>query len=91
MMDLDTDIGMIFASVSVPISSWWCGSRAIKREKIKKQQAENTRQDSREMMLVEIEVKWNDLQEAYQQVLLSETSIESSTEYLRLNTIIIRR
>ena len=59
--------------------------KAIKREKIKKQQAENTRQDSREMMLVEIEVKWNDLQEAYQQVLLSEKSIESSTENLRLN------
>ena len=37
------------------------------------------------MMLVEIEVKWNDLQEAYQQVLLSEKSIESSTENLRLN------
>ena len=54
-------------------------------QKIKKQQAENTRQDSREMMLVEIEVKWNDLQEAYQQVLLSEKSIESSTENLRLN------
>jgi len=36
-------------------------------------------------MLVEIEVKWNDLQEAYQQVLLSEKSIESSTENLRLN------
>ena len=65
--------------------TWWGGSHAIKREKIKKQQAENTRQDSREMMLVEIEVKWNDLQEAYQQVLLSEKSIESSTENLRLN------
>lgn len=85
LMEKDTDFGMIFASVSVPISSWWGGSHAIKREKIKKQQAENTRQDSREMMLVEIEVKWNDLQEAYQQVLLSEKSIESSTENLRLN------
>ena len=85
LMEKDTGFGMIFASVSVPISSWWGGSHAIKREKIKKQQAENTRQDSREMMLVEIEVKWNDLQEAYQQVLLSEKSIESSTENLRLN------
>lgn len=39
LMEKDTDFGMIFASVSVPISSWWGGSHAIKREKIKKQQS----------------------------------------------------
>ena len=87
-VEKDTDFGMIFASVSVPISSWWGGSHAIKREKIKKQQAENTRQDSREMMLVEIEVKWNDLQEAYQQVLLSENLLPKIFVSI---TIIIRR
>lgn len=85
LMEKDTDFGVVFASVSVPISSWWGGSHAIKREKIKKMQTENTRQDSREMMLVEIEAKWNELQEAYQQVLLSQKSIESATENLRLN------
>lgn len=85
LMEKDTDFGVVFASVSVPISSWWGGSHAIKREKIKKMQSENTRQDSREMMLVEIEAKWNELQEAYQQVLLSQKSIESATENLRLN------
>lgn len=85
LTEKDTDFGVIFATVSVPITSWWGGSHAIKREKIKKQQAENTREESREMMLVEIEAKWNELQEAYQQVLLSEKSIESSTENLRLN------
>ena len=85
LTEKDTDFGVIFATVSVPITSWWGGSHAIKREKIKKQQAENTREESREMMLVEIEAKWNELQEAYQQVLLSEKSIESSTENLRFN------
>ena len=85
LLEKDTDFGVVFASVSVPITSWWGGSHAIKREKIKKMQTENTRQDSREMMLVEIEAKWNDLQEAYQQVLLAQKSIESATENLRLN------
>lgn len=85
LLEEDTDFGVVFASVSVPITSWWGGSHAIKREKIKKMQTENTRQDSREMMLVEIEAKWNDLQEAYQQVLLAQKSIESATENLRLN------
>lgn len=85
LTEQDTDFGMIFASVSIPISSWWGGSHAIKRERIKKMQTENTRQDSREMMRVEIEAKWNALQEAYQQVMLTQKSIESATENLRLN------
>ena len=84
-LEKDTDFGVVFASVSIPISSWWGGSHAIKRERIKKMQTENTRQDSREMMRVEIEAKWNALQEAYQQVMLTQKSIESATENLRLN------
>lgn len=83
--DKDTDFGMVFASVSLPISAWWGGSHALKRERLKQQQAENDREDARGMMLVEIESKWNDLQEAYSQILLSERSIASATENLRLN------
>lgn len=81
----DTDFGMVYASVSLPISAWWGGSHALKRERLKQQQAENDREDARSMMLVEIESKWNDLQEAYSQIALSERSIASATENLRLN------
>ncbi len=81
----DTDFGMVFASVSLPISAWWGGSHALKRERLKQQQAENDREDAHGMMIVEIESKWNDLLEAYSRILLSERSIASATENLRLN------
>lgn len=81
----DTDFGMVFASVSVPISGWWGGSHDMKRERLRQQQAENDREDARAMMLVEIESKWNDLQEAYSQIEVAARSIASAEENLRLN------
>ena len=81
----DNHFGVVFASVSVPISAWWGGSHAIKRDKLKVQQAEIERQQNLEMMEVEICQCWNELQEAYKQILLTQKSIDSSTENLRLN------
>lgn len=81
----DNQFGVVFASVSLPISAWWGGSHAIKRDKLKVRQAEIERQQNREMMEVEIHQCWNELQEAYKQILLAQKSIDSSTENLRLN------
>ena len=81
----DTDFGMIYASVSVPITGWWGGSQDMKRERLRQQQAENDREDARAMMLVEIESKWNEMQEAYSQIEVAERSIASAEENLRLN------
>lgn len=86
----DTDFGMVFASVSVPISAWWGGSHALRRERLKQQQAENDRDDARGMMLVEIESKWSELQEAYSRILIAEKSILSAAENLRLNEAYFR-
>lgn len=84
-LDNNTDFGVVFATVSIPISSWWGGSHAIKRENLKKQQAENNSFNAKEMMSVEIQAKWNELEEAYKQVLLSEKSISSANENLRVS------
>lgn len=81
----DNHFGVVFASVSIPISAWWGGLHSIKREKLKVRQAEIERQQNREMMEVEICQCWNELQEAYKQILLTQKSIDSSTENLRLN------
>ena len=85
LLDQNTDGGVVFAKVSIPISGWWGGSHSIKRERLKEQKAINTRQESRELMAVEIEAKWSALQEAYSQILLMKKSVESSAENLRLN------
>lgn len=85
LLDQNTDGGVVFAKVSIPISGWWGGSYSIKRERLKEQKAINTRQESRELMTVEIEAKWSALQEAYSQILLMKKSVESAAENLRVN------
>ncbi len=75
--------GVVFASVSVPISGWWGGSHALKKARLKEMQAENDREEAREMLSVEIEKTWCDLQEAYSQILLMQRTVTSATENLR--------
>ncbi|HBJ76715.1 MAG TPA: hypothetical protein DDY68_02465, partial [Porphyromonadaceae bacterium] len=77
--------GILMAGVSIPISDWWGGSYALKREMLKVREAENTQKDSKELMVVEIESKWSNLSEAYSQILLAKKSIASAKENLRLN------
>ena len=85
MTERDVDDGMVFAQVSVPISAWWGGAHALRQARIREEQAENDRQQAREMLAVEIEKAWSDLQEAYAQILLARRSVDSSTENLREN------
>lgn len=85
ILDKDNDAGMIFAKVSIPISGWWGGCHSIKQARLHERKARNNREDSRNMMIVEIEAKWSSLTEAYEQVILASKSVESSSENLRLN------
>ena len=83
--DKDVDDGMVFAQVSIPISDWWGGAHALKKARIDEMQAENDRQEAREMLAVEIERTWSEVQEAHAQILLMQRSVASSTENLRQN------
>lgn len=83
--DKDVDDGMVFAQVSVPISAWWGGAHALKKARIREEQAENDRLQAREMLAVEIEKSWCDVQEAYAQIQLVRRSVTSATENLREN------
>ena len=83
--DKDVDDGLIFAQVSVPISDWWGGAHALKKARIREQQAENDRLQAREMLAVEIERTWSEVQESYAQILLTRRSVTSAAENLRQN------
>ena len=85
MTDKNVDDGMVFAQVSVPISEWWGGSHALKKARLREQQAENDRLQARELLAVEIEKTWNEVQEAYAQIMISRRSVSSATENLREN------
>jgi outer membrane protein TolC len=77
--------GVLFATVRIPVSDWWGGTYAVKRAKLKTLQAENERQNTMELMVVETQQTYNELVESYEQIVLAKKSISSATENLRLN------
>ena len=85
LLNQDHSFGMIFASVTVPISNWWGGTHAIKKQKIQVKNAELTRQNTREMLLIQMQKCWNELEESYKQMNISKESIGVANENFRLN------
>lgn len=77
--------GVVFVSVSIPLSGWWGGSHAIKQQKIKEQVAYNDKLDMEEQLLLQMQKVKNELDNAYKQILLAKEAIGQSTENLRLN------
>lgn len=85
LMDNDRTFGMVFATVSVPISDWWGGSHAIKRRKMQQQKAEAQFTDNSQLLKIRMQKAWNDVQESYRQLGIARRSIEQAEENLRLN------
>lgn len=86
ILDTDHSFGMIFATVSVPLTDWWGGSHAIRKQKLQLKAAEYTRQDTNEKLLLQMQKLWNELEEAYKQVKISEESVKTAEENVRLST-----
>lgn len=85
LLDNDRTFGMVFATVSVPISDWWGGSHAIRRKKIEQQKAEEQLANNSELLKIRMQNTWNNVEEAYQQLQIANRSIEQAEENLRLN------
>lgn len=73
------------AVVSIPISDWWGGTHAIKRQKIQVRMAENEKRNAEELLLIQMQQLWNELEESYAQMQLAEKTIASALENVRLN------
>ncbi|MEZ5042447.1 MAG: TolC family protein [Saprospiraceae bacterium] len=70
--------GLAYVSVSIPISDWWGGSYAIKENKIKQQIAENTFEDTKGLLNLQMEKAWTDVNEAWKQIaIMKETAIQA--------------
>lgn len=75
-----------FATVTVPLTGWWGGSHAIKKEKLQVKNTENQLADQGVLQVIRMKNAWNGVNEAYEQMKIARLSIEQSTENLRLNT-----
>jgi outer membrane protein TolC len=85
LMEKDHSFGMIFATVSVPISDWWGGSHAIKRRKLEHQKAVEQLEDNAQLLQIRMQNAWNGVEESYLQLQLAQRCIEQTEENLRLN------
>ncbi len=85
IMDHSHPFGMVFATVSVPLTDWWGGSHAIQKSKLDVRNAENLLEDNSQLLIIRMQKAWNDLEDAYKQIMIARTSIEQSEENLRLN------
>ena len=85
LLDNNHAFGMIFATVSVPVSDWWSGSHALKRRKLEQQKAEEQLADNTELLRIRMRNAYHDVVEAQQQIGLARRSIEQAQENLRLH------
>lgn len=74
-----------FASIQLPISSWWSKKTDIKELEIQKQIAIETLQESKELLGLRAAKSWTDLNEYYQEIQIMEERVQQATENLKIN------
>lgn len=77
--------GMVFGTANIPLTAWWGGSHAIRRQKLALQQSQNQLAEAREMLAIDIESSWSSLMEAYKQIEIAQASVDEATENLRMS------
>jgi len=85
LLDKNHSFGMVFATVSIPISEWWTNNHAINRSKIESLKAREQLNNNTELLIIRMQNAWNGVEEAYSQMQLAQQSIEQATENLRVN------
>ncbi len=84
-LDVDRSFGVIFASISIPLSGWWGGSHAMKKQKLQVKMAENELMDKSQLLKIQMQKCWNDLEDAHKQLEIASLSVEQASENFRLN------
>lgn len=81
----DRTMGMIFGTISIPISGWWEASYTLQERGIKETIAQNNLTENSEFLLLQMQKAWQDFTDAYKQVRLSEEAMLQAEENLKVN------
>ncbi|MBR6454183.1 MAG: TolC family protein [Fibrobacter sp.] len=84
LLDDDAVNGVIFASVTVPISDWWSNSYSTAKFDLKAQKAAIDEVENKNLIKVDIEAKWNSLNESFRQIEISRDAVAQAEENLRM-------
>jgi outer membrane protein TolC len=83
LTDIDNQSGVIFGTLSLPLSDWWGGAHTIKKMKLQEQINRNEYQNTLELMYLQTEQAWNELNESYLQIGIAESAITAAQENLK--------
>lgn len=81
----DRSFGMVYTSVSVPISAWWGGSHELKKRKQAEKIAANNLMDNSQKLILQMEREWRNLDDAYTQYLLCKDAKAQAEENMKVN------
>lgn len=84
-MDKNRGSGMLFAGVNVPISGWWGGSHAIKKQKLAYEDAKEQLEDSSEKLIIRMNNAWSAVETSHKKLMIAHEAIAQADENLRLN------
>ena len=84
VMEKQNFYGVLFATVSVPISDWWGGMHKHKEHKIKVDIAKNNLDEKSELLMLQMDKTYKDLNESYKQVSIAELGSEQAKEHLKV-------
>jgi len=73
--------GLAFATLSIPISDWWGGSKKLQEQDIKIKIAQNNLEDKSELLQLQMTKAYNDLIIRYKQIEIAKISLKQSLEY----------
>ena len=77
--------GMLFAAVHVPISGWWGGSHAIKKQKLALENAREQMEDNGQKLIIRMNNAWASVETSHKKLLIAHDAIAQAEENLRLN------
>ncbi len=78
-------VRMAFGTATVPISGWWEAAHAMKERRLREKIAQNSFEENRELLRLQIRKAWYDLTDAYRQALLAEEAVAQAEENLAVN------
>jgi len=73
--------GLAFASLSIPISDWWGGSKKLQEHDLKIKIAQTNLEDKSELLQLQMTKSYKDLVISYKQIEIAKTSLKQSLEY----------
>ncbi|MBP5645366.1 MAG: TolC family protein [Bacteroidales bacterium] len=75
--------GLMFATLTVPLTAWWETSHKVRKAELERQQAELRRDDLREQMELQNRQAWNEMNEAYTQTGIRQQAMDDAEDNLK--------